>query len=93
MQCEMLTKKKRPCPNGDARLDEDGKWKCHVHHLRRTYQKQIAFKRRHIAVAKELPPNPILAEVTEAELILELRARKKLRRKFKKSVDKKSDIV
>ncbi len=46
MRCEALTKKKRPCINGDAMLDKDGKWKCHLHHPARTFRQQVVAKHR-----------------------------------------------
>ena len=39
-QCQAITRKKKPCPIGDATPTEAGKWLCHVHHPDKVFQKQ-----------------------------------------------------
>jgi hypothetical protein len=41
MRCSCLTKKHKPCPIHADRMTE-GKWYCHVHDPRGTFQKQVA---------------------------------------------------
>ena len=45
MQCAAFTKKGRPCPIDADRLEQDGRWVCHIHHSAGLFQSQVKANR------------------------------------------------
>ena len=46
MGCSRRTKKGQPCPNEGDRLDDEGKWVCHVHDPHGLFRQQTEQRKK-----------------------------------------------